>query len=95
MASNFRITWYEESERLYIKLNGDFDGSSAYELLNTLNAHGHRFCNIHIDTDDLRTIYPFGREVFEKNFRAFKKKWKYIVFAGENGKQIAPDFVQT
>ena len=94
MALNFQIICYEDSDSLYIKLNGDFDGSSAYELLNTLKKHGQRFYNIHIDTDDLKTIYPFGRDVFEKNFKAFKKKWRHIIFAGENRNYIAPNLAQ-
>lgn len=94
MALNFQIFFYKHKDSLYIKLNGDFDGSSAHELLNALKENGSNFYHIHIDTDDLKKIYPFGRDVFEKNFKAFRKKLNNIIFAGENKQHIAPDFAQ-
>jgi hypothetical protein len=36
MASNFRIYCHQNKDNLHLKLMGDFDGSSAYELINTL-----------------------------------------------------------
>ena len=91
MALNFQIFFQKNKESLYIKLDGDFDGSSAHELLNALKENGSRFYHIHIDTNDLKTIYPFGRDVFEKNFKTFGKQLNNIVFAGENRHHIAPD----
>ena len=75
-------------------MNGDFDGSSAHELLNALKEKGPSFYHIHIDTDDLKTIYPFGRHVFEKNFKSFRKQLNNIIFAGEKKHHIAPNLVQ-
>ena len=37
MATNFRIFSFKTKDSLYIKLAGDFDGCSAYELINKLN----------------------------------------------------------
>jgi len=36
MAANFRISVHRSSDSLHMKLMGDFDGSSAWELLNVL-----------------------------------------------------------
>ncbi len=36
MSANFRISMHRNSENLHLKLMGDFDGSSACELLNVL-----------------------------------------------------------
>jgi len=91
MASNFQIFTSKNKGTLNIKLNGDFDGSSAHELLNVLKEHGSNFHHIHIDTDDLKTIFPFGRNVFEKNFKIFRKQINNIIFAGENKFRIAPN----
>ena len=41
MALNFKILCHQGSDGLQLKLMGDFDGSSAYELINTLEAHRH------------------------------------------------------
>ena len=40
MASNFQIYSFKTRDSLHLKLAGDFDGSSAYELINTLTEHG-------------------------------------------------------
>ena len=90
MASNFHISFYKSRGNLFIKLKGDFDGSSAHELLNALKEHSQRSYSIHIDTDNLETIFPFGRDVFEKNFKSLRRHSKNIIFAGENKNYIAP-----
>jgi hypothetical protein len=70
-------------------LNGDFDGSSAHELINTLIEHGADSWEIFVDTNGLKTIHPFGRTVFEKNFSIINKKLSKLIFIGENGHQLA------
>ena len=72
MASNFKIFSFETHDSLHLKLDGDFDGSSAHELLNTLKKYGDGFYQIFIDTNDLKAIHPFGKEVLQKKLGAFK-----------------------
>jgi hypothetical protein len=89
MASNFKIFSFETSDSLHLKLEGDFDGSSALELINTLEEYGVGFRQILIDTNDLKTIYPFGRNMFQKNLGRFNKKLNRIIFIGANEHNIA------
>ncbi|MBW1609151.1 MAG: hypothetical protein JRJ74_13775 [Deltaproteobacteria bacterium] len=89
MASNFQMFSYKTRDSLHLKLEGDFDGNSAYELLETLKKYGSDFYQIFIDTNDLKTIHPFGREVFQKKLGTFKQKFYNLVFIGENGHKIA------
>jgi hypothetical protein len=84
MASNFQILSYETRDSLHLKLAGDFDGSSAHELINRLVDNGTVYYQIFIDTKDLKTIYPFGIEVFEKKFSGINKRFKNFIFIGEN-----------
>ena len=91
MASNFRIFLHETRDSLHLKLDGDFDGSSAHELFNTLKKHGVDFHQVFIDTNDLKTIYPFGRDVFQKKLSSFNEKIKNLIFIGENGDKISPN----
>ena len=91
MASNFRIFLHETRDSLHLKLDGYFDGSSAHELFNTLKKHGVDFHQVFIDTNDLKTIYPFGRDVFQKKLSSFNKKIKNLIFIGENGDKISPN----
>ena len=89
MASNFRIYRHRTGKNLHLKLDGDFDGSSAHELINALTEYRRSFNQIFIDTNDLKTIYPFGRNVFQKNLGRFNKKWNRLIFIGENEHNIA------
>jgi anti-anti-sigma regulatory factor len=89
MASNFKIISYKTRDSLHLKLDGDFDGNSAHELINTLIEHGNRFYQIFIDTNDLKTIHSFGRAVFQKNLAILNKKLNNLIFIGENGHKIA------
>jgi hypothetical protein len=88
VASNFQIYSFKTRDSLHLKLAGDFDGSSAYELINTLTEHGKGFYEIFIDTNDLQTIHPFGKDVFQKNLRSTNKIFRNLVFLGKNGRDI-------
>jgi len=89
MASNFQIYSYKTRDSLHLKLNGDFDGNSAHELINILIEAGTGFWEVFIDTNGLKTIHPFGRAVFEKNLSVLKKKLGNLIFIGENGHKIS------
>lgn len=64
MAKNFRIQANQrESRSLALKLFGDFDATSACELINMLNESVSEKQRVCIDTDGLRKINPFGLDV--------------------------------
>ena len=64
MAKNFRICRKEKGNRtLDIKLFGDFDASSACELIHVLDENADRTAKLAIDTDGLRNINVFGLDV--------------------------------
>ncbi len=88
MASNFKILFHETRDCLHLKLDGDFDGNSAHELLNTLIKRGDGFYQIFIDTNDLNTVHPFGREVFQKKLGKFNKQLSNLIFIGENKQDL-------
>ena len=74
MAVNFRIASKElNNECTALKLFGDFDGSSAWELINALDSNSRETGTIAINTDGLRTIYAFGLDVFLPNLSKMKK----------------------
>jgi hypothetical protein len=90
MANNFRINTHRTFDHLTIFLVGDFDGSSAFELLNTLKENLNRSRCILIDTRNLKEVYPFGREIFYYNFSKIISRQKCIRFVGPNALRIAP-----
>jgi len=67
-------------------------GSSATKtslaVANTLTEHGKGFYEIFIDTNDLKTIHPFGKDVFQKNLGISNKLHRNLVFIGRNGHEI-------
>ena len=91
MASNFHIISYKNRDSLYLRLSGDFDGGSAHELINTLTKHSTGSWDIFIDTNNLKTIHPFGRDVFQKNLSSIKKQLKNLIIVGANKYKFAQD----
>ena len=88
MASNFQIFSLKTNDSLHLKLSGDFDVSSAHELINTLTELGKGFYEIFIDTNDLKNIHPYGREVFQKRLGSLKNQFHGIAFVERNGHEI-------
>ena len=84
MAPNFTFSFYQTNGSLHMKLNGDFDGSSALELINALKNDRTGASQIFIETSCLNTIHPFGKDVFKKNLSAFNKKYNNIRFIGKH-----------
>ena len=74
MAVNFRIASKElNNQYTALKLFGDFDGSSAWELINALDQNMRETGQIAINTDGLRTIHAFGLDVFLPKLSKMKK----------------------
>ena len=91
MAPNFQIFTFKTKDSLHLKLDGDFDGSSAHELINTLINHSAGLWDIFIDTNNLKTIHPFGIDVFQKNLSSIKKQLKNLIIVGANKYKFAQD----
>ena len=90
MGSTFKISLYRNRTDLNLKLMGDFDGSSAYELINTLKEHYGKVGKIVIHTCGLAYIHPFGLDVFHKKWSELKRVSRRIAFTGQNRYKIAP-----
>jgi hypothetical protein len=92
MAANFKILVHHSSESLHLKLVGDFDGTSAYEVINAMLENGSSECShrIFIHTASLKEIHPFGKAILEKNLSMFKRQDIKIIFTGEHAAQFTP-----
>jgi len=89
LASNFKICVYRNNGDLHLKLRGDFDGTSAHELLNVLKNHYRESEQILIHTKDLTQIHSFGLQIFNKNINISTKRNNRLVFTGENASDFA------
>jgi hypothetical protein len=84
MASNFKLFLQETRDSTHMKMCGDFDGTSAHELITAIQKHAHKSNQVFIHTEDLGNIYPFGRDVFQNNLGHLKKHSSKIVFVGKH-----------
>ena len=91
MASNFTITVHQNADNLHVRLQGDFDGSSAYELLNTLDRRCRFASKAFVHTSRLRHIHDFGRFVFHNHMDILKGKCIPLVFTGDHADELAAE----
>ena len=83
MAKNFRVYAKEDSNQsLAVQLFGDFDASSACELINLLDKNVKLSDKVAIDTDGLKTINAFGLDVFLPQMSRLNNTWADIEVTG-------------
>jgi hypothetical protein len=83
MASNFKIMTDRKEDRIYLKLYGDFDGSSAHELINHLRKYGREASKINIHTQGLNDVNPFGLNIFNRSPMNKNNYGDRIAFSGD------------
>jgi hypothetical protein len=91
MAQNFRIHTHENGDSIHLDLLGDFDGSSAEQLLELLRSKCHGVSRVVIHTNTLKEIHPFGRNVFLNNIDFLNKGCGRLLFTGEHAEELAPE----
>ena len=89
MASNFEITVDKSSDRFGLKLAGDFDGTSAYELIYAIKKFPKDIRQLHIYTNDLKKIHPFGLDVFYAIMGSLNGQSTNIIFDGKYALQLS------
>lgn len=90
MASNFTISKHDKKNRLYLDLKGDFDGSSAFELINAIESHSDKDKKVVVDTCGLSSLHPFGVDIFKKN-HPIKNKSRDLAFIGIHKDTMIPE----
>ena len=84
MATNFQLFHFQSRDSLYLQMRGDFDGTSACELINTLKKQNRDYFEVFVDTNDLHQIDIFGIEVLENNLNMLFKNSKKLKFTGKH-----------
>lgn len=93
MAMNFKIIQLKSKNSVRLTLDGDFDGTSAHELINTLRSCGQDVDNVIIDTDGLKSVHPFGRVVLQRNLSGLCGRCRKLVFSGDHGRRLSRPWV--
>jgi len=90
MAGNFNIMVAKNGDHVCLKLNGDFDGSSACELVNLLNDGDVLDASkILVNTDSLKQVYPFGLNILHHRLHEVKSRRIPLIFTGKLSRQFA------
>jgi hypothetical protein len=89
MASNFGIAVDKKSDGFGLKLAGDFDATSAYELIYAMKKLPEDTVKITIHTNGLKNIHPFGLDVFHRNMSPLDGQSRKIVFTGNRASQLS------
>lgn len=83
MANNFRVDVVGGNmKRLNLKILGDFDGASAFRLLNVIAKKGGSARKITIDTNGLRSVNSFGSDIFRANIAEMNRGTIDIDYTG-------------
>ena len=90
MASNFEVSVDKRSKGFGLKLVGDFDGTSAYELIYAIKKLPEDPGKIFICTNGLKNIHTFGLDVFHRNKSSLNGQSVKIVFTGRNASRLSP-----
>jgi len=90
MANNFKFLSNRVRDRICLKLYGDFDGSSACELIHVLKNNRNGSHKIFIDTNNLNKIHPFGMDVFKKNLSVLDININNIIITGKHRFSLEP-----
>jgi len=89
MASNFGITIDKNSDGFGLKLAGDFDATSAYELIYAIKKLPEDNVKITIYTNGLKNTHPFGLDVFHRLKSSLNGQSTKIVFNGNKAFQLS------
>jgi anti-anti-sigma regulatory factor len=92
MAGNFNISVARAGDHVHLKLNGDFDGSSACELMNLLsNSDLSSASKILVNTDSLNHIHTFGVDVLHHLLSAATVRNFPLTFTGKLSARFASE----
>jgi anti-anti-sigma regulatory factor len=84
MAQNFSIFSHKTTDSLHLKLVGEFDSSSASELINVIEHNQDKYYQIFIDTSELQAIHSFGKEVLQSRMSEISNRDTILKFIGKN-----------
>ena len=89
MVSNFKIRTHQNNGYIHLNLSGDFDGTSAYQLIDAIKKVKGTAETIIIHTDRLVGIHPFGLHLFQHECGLANLSHS-LIFTGDIGNLMVP-----
>jgi hypothetical protein len=90
MASSFKILSHQTESSLHLKLLGDFDDTSTYELMEFLKKHHVWPHRTFIHTDGLNRVNPTAGTTLQAQLHVSRIQTDRLAFTGGHAAQIAP-----
>lgn len=90
MASKFQICVDRNDQTLTVRLTGDFDRTSANELIEVLKGNRSGVTMAMIETNGLEYLDPTGKNLFQREIQSLQDFCYRLVFTGRNASQLAP-----
>jgi len=91
MSAKFKIESRTSNGNLHLSPSGDFDGTSAWELLNFIHESYKGKGRVFIDTNRLQQLCSFGCNTFRCGLNFSLLPADRIFFKGKNGFDMAPN----
>ena len=89
MALNFEITVDKCCHGFSLELTGDFDTTSAYELIYAIKKLPEETRMISLYTDGLKNIHQIGLDVFHRFIQSSGTNSGKILFTGKHASQLS------
>jgi anti-anti-sigma regulatory factor len=90
MALNFEIITDKIGDGFSLKLKGEFDATSAYELVYAIKKLADKPVRIYVNTSEIKRVHPFGLEVFNRAMRFSGRNSAQLIFRGNQNLAQAP-----
>jgi hypothetical protein len=94
MASRFAISVDRDDQTMTLRLEGDFDRSSASQLIEFLKGNRAGVKMAMIETNGLEHLDPLGKNMFRREIHTLQDFCYRLVFTGRNASQLAPTWTE-
>jgi hypothetical protein len=75
---------------LHVYPKGDFDGGSAWELVNLIHQQYSGQGRVFVNTDQIGRIHWFGRDILRNRLDKKQVPMHQVYFKGQKGFELAP-----
>lgn len=88
MSQKFELSSHRTNDILHLQLLGEFDGSSACELIKKIREVGSGASQILVDTTRVQGVHPFGKTVLQNRLGPVSRKLIGLAFTGTHKKEF-------
>jgi anti-anti-sigma regulatory factor len=91
LAKNFEIGLKGDADPVVLDLEGDFDATSAYELIYAIKKLPGETAGVSIHTNGLKSICPAGIDVFCRLMQDLNYRPRKIALTGHHATRLWPE----